>query len=219
MLEQFYLATVGVGLSVVSLMTYPERACVNGEEDVVMGIGDSITMVSCLAGLMVALPALLVFLSIIFSRTTLLASLRLRQGVILPFCVGFPIFGIGVPAAILTSLGSVFQLCGSIAFLLLFLWGFVGLASVSRMMGSQLGEQTGLPDNVVLETASGATLLSFAIAFPIVGWLLVFPLALVAGVGATVLSVWYRLSGVGEPARLRKLAPVRESEFEVTVAG
>jgi hypothetical protein len=184
-----------------------------------MGIGDSIALVSCLAGLMVALPALLVFLGVIFSRTTLLASLRLRQGVILPFCVGLvPIFGIGVPAALLALLGSIFQLCGSITFLLLFLWGFVGLASVSRMVGIQLSEQTGMPNNVVLETASGATLLSFAIAFPLIGWLMVFPLVLVAGVGATVLSVWYRLRGVDEPVRSRKTTPLRDQDFEVTVA-
>jgi hypothetical protein len=35
-----------------------------------MGIGDSITLVSCLAGLMIALPALLIFLSLAFQRAT-----------------------------------------------------------------------------------------------------------------------------------------------------
>ena len=34
-----------------------------------MGIGDSITLVSCLAGFMAALPAFLIFLNVIFSRT------------------------------------------------------------------------------------------------------------------------------------------------------
>jgi hypothetical protein len=44
-----------------------------------MGIGDSITLISCLAGLMLALPALLIFLSLVFHETTYHTALRLNR--------------------------------------------------------------------------------------------------------------------------------------------
>jgi hypothetical protein len=188
-----------------------------------MGIGDSITLVGCLAGMMLALPALLVLLAVVFGRNTRVAALRLRKGVILPFGVGLvPILGIGIPAAILLSLGSVFQLCGTIAFLLLFLWGFVGLSAISRMMGMQITDQTNLPENVVIETATGAVILSLAIAFPLVGWMMIFPLGLAIGMGGTVLAFLYRLRGIEADSSSLRSAPSRKpvatqtSEFEAS---
>jgi hypothetical protein len=154
-----------------------------------MGIGDSITLISCLAGLMVALPALLIFNSLLFSQTTYYAALRLHRGAITPFFVGLiPVIFLGGPVVGLISLGSIFQLLGAIALLALFLWAFTGLAAIGRLVGMRLGSLAGQDENPFFEITVGAVTLSFALAFPLIGWLLLLPFGLVIGLGATILG-------------------------------
>jgi len=161
-----------------------------------MGIGDSITLVSCLAGLMLALPALLIFLNLIFARTTDHAAFRLQKGYILPFFAGLiSAIAIGVPGAILLSLGSVFQFCGTLVYMAILLWAFLGLSSVSRVLGMRLGEYSNRPENPLLEASSGAFVLTLAIAFPIIGWFMVLPFALIIGAGAVFLGRVNRFRG------------------------
>lgn len=179
-----------------------------------MGIGDSITLVSCLAGLMVALPSLLIFNSLIFSQTTYYAALRLHRGAITPFLVGLLLaVVVGLPSAVLISLGSIFQLVGAITLLAGFLWAFTGLAAIARLMGMRLGTLAGQDENPFFEVTVGAVTLAFALAFPLIGWLLLLPVGLIAGLGATLL---------GRRERRRSLAahdaPVPEPVFDATVA-
>jgi uncharacterized BrkB/YihY/UPF0761 family membrane protein len=141
-----------------------------------MGIGDSITLVSCLAGIMAALPAFLIFLNVIFSRTTYRAARRLERGAILPFFAGLvPAIFIGVPVVGLISLGSVSQLLGVLGLLALLLWAFTGLAAVGRLAGERSRAYTDQPERPLVEIVLGSVALSFSIAFPIIGWLLVLP--------------------------------------------
>ena len=154
-----------------------------------MGIGDSITLVSCLAGLMIALPALLIFLSLAFQRATYSAALRLDKGAILPFFVGLlPAIFCGGPSVGLLSLGSVFQLFGALFLLALFLWAFTGLAAIARLVGIRLGQFASQRENPFFEITVGAFTLAFALAFPLIGWVLLLPFALITGVGATILA-------------------------------
>lgn len=153
-----------------------------------MGIGDSITIVSCLGGTMLASAALLLFFNLVFPRITHRGAMRLKQGVIIPFFVGLvPTIFLGIPSAILLSIGSVFQFCGTLLYLFLFSWAFLGLATVSQSLGMRLGE--GYQGNALTDVLSGVLILMFAIAFPIIGWLVIFPLSVVIGVGATILAL------------------------------
>src|SRR5262245_20253283 len=104
-----------------------------------MGIGDSILLISCLGGLMFALPALLIFLNLGFYETSTRAATRLAKGAIVPFFVGLiPIIFIGAPAALLLSIGSFMQACGTIFMMLVSLWAFWGLAVVARLIGMRI---------------------------------------------------------------------------------
>lgn len=159
-----------------------------------MGIGDSITLVSCLAGLMAALPAFLVFLNLVFSRTTYRASRRLDKGAILPFFVGLiPAIFLGVPVVGMISMGSVFQLLGVLGLLALLMWAFTGLAAIARLAGGRISSFTDQPDRPLAEIVVGSVVLSFAIAFPLIGWLLILPFGLIVGTGATILSRFTRI--------------------------
>lgn len=157
-----------------------------------MGIGNAVTLVSCLAGLMLALPAMMIFLSLLFNRTTTRAAERLYRGAITPFFVGLiPTLLIAIPSSILLSLGSVFQLCGTLFWFALLMWAFTGLASVGRMAGMRL-HQYATHENPMIEIVGGSFLLTFAVAFPILGWLIILPISLVTGIGATVLALFRR---------------------------
>jgi len=163
-----------------------------------MSIGQSIFFVSCLAGMMLALPALLAFLSMIFPHTIERAAQRLERGWILPFFAGIiPLGMVGVVGSLLLSLGSVAQFCGSLVWLALLTWGFSGLAVMGRLIGAHIGEAT--RSNALIETLIGGVILAFAIAFPIIGWFVIFPVGVVLGTGALnialVLNIWGRLSG------------------------
>ena len=159
-----------------------------------MSIGDSITLVSCLAGLMLALPAFLVFLSMTFNRTTYRAAERLAGGWIRIFFMGLiPIVAVGFGAGLLVSLGSIFQLIGAVVYLFLLLWVFSGVASFARLIGARLSEFNQRDTSPLVETIVGAFILSFAFAFPLVGWFLLLPLTIVIGTGAVV-SAWFSRS-------------------------
>jgi hypothetical protein len=162
-----------------------------------MGIGDSITFVACFAGMMFfSLPALMLVLGLTFDRTTDYAAHRLNQGAITPLFLGLiPVLLIGIPSTIFLSLGSVFQLCGSIAYLLLFMWGFLSLSAVGRTLGMKLMALNGESARPLYELLLGTLVLTLAIAFPIWGWFVVFPAAFVIGIGATVLVSFKRLRG------------------------
>lgn len=154
-----------------------------------MGIGDSVTVVACLAGLMLATPALLTVMNLFFNRITTKAAYRLHRGVVVPFFVGLiPIIFIGIPAALLLSIGSVAQFLGSVAFLFLFTMAFSGMASLARMLGARLGELSRQPENPFLETLIGTFMLTFAIAFPLIGWFVLLPISMVIGLGAILMT-------------------------------
>jgi hypothetical protein len=164
-----------------------------------MAIGDAIVTVSCLAGLMMALPALLIFLNIAFIGTSDRAASRLASGGIVPFFVGAFVWGfIGVPAGVMISLGSAPQFFGAVITLFLLFLGFLGMASVSRLIGFRVIELNERDDSPLIQALAGALVLSFGIAFPLLGWLLVLPFSLIIGTGAVVISLFGRILGRGD---------------------
>lgn len=176
-----------------------------------MSIGGSITLVSCLAGIVLALPALLALLSMIFWRTTERAALRLTRGGIVPFFIGaVPLTIMGVVGSILLSLGSVFQFFGSVIWLFLLLWGFLGLAAVARLIGVRIAEMTTQSHSPFMEMIMGAFVLTFAIAFPLIGWFLILPFGIAIGTGAFNMALFGNLLDWFRPAPARKVAPTYE---------
>ena len=166
-----------------------------------MGIGDSITLVSCLAGFMAALPAFFIFLNLIFNKTTFKAARRLEKGAILPFFIGLIVAVVlGVPLAGLVAAGSIFQLAGTLGILTLLLGAFTGLAAIARLAGGHIGSLSETPSRPLVEIAVGAVVLSFTIAFPLIGWLLILPFGLIIGLGATVLARFARAVSYQSPS-------------------
>lgn len=170
-----------------------------------MGIGDNILLVSCLAGLMLALPSLLIFLNLALLGMSDRATARLNRGGCVPFIVGIGILlFFGLPSAILLSIGSVPQAIGAVMSLFLLFFGFVGLAVVARLAGQRLTAMYDRDDSPLAQTVAGSLILSFSIAFPLLGWFIILPFSLITGLGALVLvffgGMWARFFGRSAPA-------------------
>lgn len=155
-----------------------------------MGIGDNILLVSCLAGLMLALPSLLIFLNLAFLGTSDRATARLNVGGCVPFFIGIVItIFVGVPAGILLSIGSAPQAIGAAMSLVLLFFGFVGLAVVARLVGQRLVAMYDRDESPLVQTVTGALILSFSVAFPLLGWFIILPFSLITGLGAVIIAM------------------------------
>ncbi len=169
-----------------------------------MGIGDAIMVTSCLAGLMLALPAMLVFMNLALLSVSDRATYRLSRGGIIPFFAGLGvILLVGVPAALLMAAGSIFQFFGSLSMLCLLFWGFMGLAVVARLVGQRLTALYEREESPLSQTVAGSLVLSFSVAFPLIGWIIIFPFSLLVGLGAVtgvmLGGLWRRFFGSEAP--------------------
>ena len=165
-----------------------------------MGIGDAIILVACLGGLLLATPALLVFFNVIFVDVVGRTTRRLHNGLVFPLVLGVGVaFLVGVPAAWLASLGSVPQLIGVVVFFLLLAWAFLGVAGVARLVGKRMTTFNAQESTPFIEATSGAFVLCLAFSFPIVGWFVLLPGALLAGLGGMTLAVVRRHRWAVEP--------------------
>lgn len=177
-----------------------------------MGIGDTLLLVSCLAGLMLALPAMLIFFNLALLGLSDRATARLSQGGISAFFMGLvPIIFVGIPAGLLVALGSIFQLIGSLTLLFILFLAFMGLSIVARLVGQRLTAMYERQESPLIQTVAGALVLSFSIAFPLIGWFIILPFSLIIGMGVITMvmlqGIWRWLFGTSAP---NKASPIRE---------
>ena len=72
----------------------------------------------------------------------------------------------------------------------LLFFGFVGLAVVARLAGQRLVAMYEREESPLVQTVAGALVLSFSIAFPLLGWFIIFPFSLITGLGAVVIVMF-----------------------------
>ncbi len=181
-----------------------------------MSIGDSITLVSCLGGLLLALPGLMIALNMFFNGMTTRAVTRLSRHNRIAFFVGLlTLIVVGYSASALMAVGSIFQFIGSILMLLVLTWMFTGLGVIARYIGIRLAHNSQLNSSAARETAIGAFALTLAIAFPLVGWFVVLPLSWILGSGALVMALFNRQEISGDDRSAPVAIPTPVPEFAV----
>ena len=79
--------------------------------------------------------------------------------------------------------------------LFILLLGFIGMASVSRLIGYRVTELNEREESPLIQALAGAFVLSFGIAFPVIGWVIVLPFCLIIGLGAIVITTFGRIFG------------------------
>lgn len=158
-----------------------------------MGIGDILAAISIAIGMILAYPALLILVNLLFSKTTIRVAERLEHGMKLPFFVGLIIVGIGAFAVVaLVSAGSVLQLIGFILYLLLSFWGTIGNASLARVFGMRLSDISKRETSSLYQMLSGGFVITLSFAFPLVGWFVLMPIVSVITIGAMTLNLFSR---------------------------
>lgn len=89
-------------------------------------------------------------------------------------------------------------------------WSFVGVAALARHLGTRLSTTADAPWRASLR---GGVVLALSFLVPFLGWILVFPVALVLGCGATALGLRRPSPPLPAPA-----APVRVDVKEEVLA-
>lgn len=164
-----------------------------------MGIGDIIGFVSVGIGMIIAYPALLILLNILFSKSTTRIAYRLEKGMKLSFFVGLFILVVGGFAVVtLLSAGSVLQFIGFVLYLLLSFWGTVGNAALARLFGIRLSELGKKEPSTLYELLSGGFVLTLSFAFPLVGWLVIMPIITCIALGAMTINLFSRAPRISE---------------------
>jgi len=158
-----------------------------------MGIGDIIGFVSVAIGMIIAYPALLILLNILFSKTTDRVAIRLEKGMKWSFFAGLIIVVIGSFLVVsLLSAGSVLQLIGFILYLVLSFIGTIGNAALAKLFGARLSEMSEKKPSTLKELLSGGFVLTLSFAFPLIGWFVVMPIITCIAVGAMTLNLFRR---------------------------
>ncbi|MGJ3240112.1 MAG: hypothetical protein ACFE0Q_15505 [Anaerolineae bacterium] len=158
-----------------------------------MGIGDIIAAVSIVIGMLIAYPALLIVLNMLFNRTTTRVAERLDGGMKSSFVVGAIVVGVGgVGIFVLLSAGSVLQLIGFILYLLLSFWGTVGNAALIRVFGQRLATMDDRQPSPLTKLLWGGFALTLSFAFPLIGWFVLMPIISVMTIGAMTLNLFGR---------------------------
>lgn len=159
-----------------------------------MGIGDMMGIIAFSIAVIIAYPALLILLSILFSGTARKANYRLSKGFRLPFIIGLLVAGGGgFLVVVLLSAGSVFQLAGVILFLILSFWGTIGIVGMAQVFGARLSDLDHRAPSPLFEWLSGSVVITLSFVFPLLGWFIMIPIATVLGLGAATLSIFTRI--------------------------
>ena len=107
------------------------------------------------------------------------------KSIFIGLLIGIP--GIAAGLALAQGGGAPLKMAGIALILLVFLAGLLGSAGLCLRIGKGLGS----PEDEArpwLRVKRGGTVLGLMFIFPVLGWFMVFPVALMSGIGALFLS-------------------------------
>lgn len=156
-------------------------------------LGDVALTVTVLVITGLAAWATLLLLTLLFPSRSAVAAQEMEHHPWRALWLGLAVFGpgalIGLVALNLPSPAA--KLLGFVGLLLLLILGFLGATGLVDLMAKRMMDQEGAP-NRFAAVSKGAGLLTLAGLLPLVGWFLVAPVVLVAGIGAGVRGVFAR---------------------------
>lgn len=139
----------------------------------------------------IAFPGLLTALYLLFPATVERARLRLDRSPWLCFFAGGVLTALfALPVVVLFALGNgVTQFMGWALVFLLLTFAAVGAAGMAAKMGERLGARSLNSLSPAGAFVRGAIALELAAAFPVIGWFIFIPLAIVTALGATAFAL------------------------------
>ncbi len=172
-----------------------------------MLMADVAIWVALFVGLMVVLPAVWLLFGALWPSAVQRAQERIPRkpygtffiglGVLVVFTLLVGILGqanLAPPALLLSAFGLG--------------WSMVGVSALARPVGSRLSSPG---DPAWKPHLRGGIVLALSFLVPFLGWMLLFPIALILGMGATTMAVFKRAPAMPAPAPIpTKPEPVRE---------
>lgn len=174
-----------------------------------MILADTMAIFFVIIGLLLAFNAVWLFSRAIWPDLVEESIYVLRRSFLSSFFLGLPVLGLAIGlVGFLSSLGKgPAELCVLLVISFFFLFANASVAGLATVIGERLGLGQG---SRCKATLYGGLVLELTYLFPIVGWLLVFPVVTIAGGGTTVRSLW-RLWRAGAEAKRQK-SPAGEAE-------
>ncbi|MBZ0188097.1 MAG: hypothetical protein K8F91_17750 [Candidatus Obscuribacterales bacterium] len=154
-----------------------------------MILADTMAILFVFIGVLLAFNGIWLFNRAIWPELVEETIYVFQHGVIKSFLLGLLVLGLLVLlVGILSGKGK-----GPAEFAILivisayFLFANIAVAGLAAIIGERLGFSKG---STWKATLFGGIVLEFAFVFPLMGWLLIFPLATITGGGATLRSLW-----------------------------
>lgn len=155
-----------------------------------MTLGDVSAIVFLVIAMLIAMPCITVMFGVFAPRLASRAEARVARHPVLTFLAGLP--ATGFVLALAAGLGSAPAPAAKfVAAVIGLAGGLTALAGLGGIAGA-IGRATPSPvdrERPWRAVVRGAVILELACVFPLVGWLLVYPVALVTGMGAAALSL------------------------------
>jgi hypothetical protein len=155
-----------------------------------MYVADVFAVVFTFVGLFIALPSLWLLYAALWPAATARAQERIHRSPVKTFFMGLltaALFVVAVaalgqanaagPAVILAAVGIG--------------WSLFGAGALARFVGGRMVSTIEIPWRAHLR---GSIVLELAFLVPLLGWLLIFPIGLILGAGATTLALVRRAS-------------------------
>jgi hypothetical protein len=165
-------------------------------------MADVFAVFGTLLALGIAFPGLLTTFWLLFPARVDLASARLQKTPWSCIWMGFAsLFLAAMPAFALLAMPISFaKLAGSVLIFLTLCFAAIGGAGIASLMGMRITSQgrEGVPSLAAF--IKGAVALELAAVFPVLGWFVILPLALVASMGAASFA-FLRWGPRGVPAQ------------------
>jgi hypothetical protein len=175
-------------------------------------MSDVFAIFGTLLALGIAFPGLLAAWWLLFPGTVERSRLRLEGTPWRCFWLGgIALAAASIPIAILLALPfGPSKLFGSLAISALLAVASLGAAGLAALMGARLAAHTGSGLSPAAAFLRGALALELAAAFPVIGWLIVIPLAIVTALGAAAFALLRWVPRVRLPAPAEQPAPAEE---------
>ncbi len=176
--------------------TVPGRNTANGYlltanlSEVPMSMADISAIFATLLALGIAFPGMLTAWWLLFPQTVRRAQLRFTRTPGRCFALGLlTLLFLAVPLALLFAIPGPGQLVASVLLFALLGIATIGAAGIAAVMGERLATRAGGALSPLAAFLRGAIALELAAAFPLVGWFIFIPVAIVISLGATTFAL------------------------------
>ena len=166
-------------------------------------MADILTIFGLLFIMALGFPALLTAVWLVFPGAVDRAHQRVEQTPVRCFAMGtLALLLVGLPVlALLDAPAAGLKAAGFGLMVLVLSLGTVGAAGMVARLSQRLNQRSNRPMSPLAGFLTGAVALELAVAFPVVGWLLVLPIALLTALGATVFALLrWRPKASSQPA-------------------